>query len=113
MDYPANIRTRKSKLVYFVYRTLYVFDRGKGFVGRFTSTATELSVFYILLRTLNINPTPAAITTAILLAIMVCYTLGKIILKYNVDRIEKQVNSERDPIMNDVHKQIVKNREEW
>ena len=110
MDYPTNITTRKSKLVYILYRHLYIFDRGKGFFGRFTATFQELGLLYVIAKVSGFTPTKTFLVVGTGLIISLCYTTGYFYMKYNVDRIESQIATHRNPLMNDLHNNVVK---EW
>ena len=109
--FPRNIKTRKAKIAYWIFRKNYTIERGRGAViGRFTSAFSEVGWLMVALKYFGIhNPTIWSVIIGLVAAVVLSYILGEIFMYYNLDRIEAQVNAERNPLVNEVHKQIVKN----
>lgn len=114
-EYPGNIKTRKSQFAYSVFRHLYVFNTGKGkVVGRFTDWTQEALLLYTALHVtgFSTNEVLGLFAISAIPLICICYWLGWYYLRWNLDKIECQVHSERNPLMNDLHKRVVKDKGE-
>ena len=106
--YPSNIHSWKTKIAYRAFKWLYVFEKGKGSViGRVTGMGTELGILYLVLDRLGIPITWRSIILFVVFGIMLCYVLGHFYMKYNLDLMQNQIGSERNPLWKDIYDKVV------
>lgn len=114
MKYPDNLKTRKQRIAYWCFKQLYTRSVGQGqVIGRFTNMIPELGISIILIE--RFTPFRFNIFTLVLVGIgtfAVAWLIGAWWMKWSLDKIDSQVSSERNPIMMDIHKNSVKEREE-
>jgi hypothetical protein len=90
-------------------RVLYAISTGQGFFGRFSNAFTSFGVLFLLLdKAMPIKLTTNAISTGIILLIVICYFIGKFLMFIEFDRMDNQVTSERNPLLKDIHCNTVK-----
>lgn len=114
MDYPENIKTRKQKITYWIFKHYYVLNMGKGqVIGRFTSFVPEgVSIVLFFELYLKIHIPKGAIIPLIISFLFICYAVGYFYMKLSADKIDTQVSTERNPILMEMHKNMVKKRDE-
>ena len=114
MKYPEGLKSKKSKIVYWIFRQVYTFDVGRGqVIGRFTGMVPEIGIILIVLKYFNIySPKLLSLIGWFIFAMVLSYILGWFYQKFKLDKIHNIVTTERNPIMNEVHKKVVKRHEE-
>lgn len=114
MIYPKNIKTAKSKIAYWSLRQWYTLSQGRGqVIGRITGMLPELTSIVILVELytpLKLNL--IGILTLIFASFFGSWAIGKWWMNNNLDKIDQQVIAERNPILHEIHKKVVKRREE-
>jgi len=114
MKYPDNITSGRAKAAYFVFSHLYRFDTGRGtVVGRFTSVFMEIGMLLLILKSYNVELTPTMYVVGFVVLANAFYILGHFYLKLNLDKVDLLVHTERNPILNDVHKSVAIKKEEY
>ncbi len=111
--FPSNINTKKAKLAYLMFRFLYARSVGQGqIIGRVTEMFPELIAVIVFLELY----TPLTfvwwhVLVMAVLSFTITYFIGVWWMKQDFDRIDMQVSAERNPIMTDIHKSTVKERD--
>lgn len=112
ITYPENIKTLKSKISYWCFWQWYIINVGKGnVIGRFTSLIPEFGwiiAFLELYTPIHFNW--FSILMTILCAYAISWIIGWFWITFNLDKIEGQVSQERNVLLDEIHKEIVKNR---
>lgn len=86
-----------------MFRKLYEFDRGKSLVSRFSSTFRDFGIAYTVLAVSGYKFSTFTIAIAVTLFLAFLYVLGVFYVRFKIDKIEKQVTTERDPIVSQVN----------
>lgn len=109
-QYPDNIKTRKGKIAYWCFKNWYIISQGRGSViGRFTNLLPEMAVIIGVLKLWFGWPvTPGWVALYILVFHVISWIIGYYWLRFNMDRVDMQVSSERNPITMEIHKTVVK-----
>jgi hypothetical protein len=114
LTFPSNVKTKKAKISYFLFYNWYIISMGRGgVVGRFTNLIPEFG--FIILAIERFTPfkfTPIRIIYLVLLAHALFWMLGYIWMSFNMDKIETQISTERNPIVKEIHLNIKKRKRE-
>ena len=111
MNYPSNIKSLKAKLAYWFFKNWYTLMMGRGaLIGRWTTLFTDFAVIILVIDKYYKVSLPM-IVFLFILSNVVAWIGGYFYMKKELDKIEAQVNNERNPIANEVHKAVVKETE--
>jgi hypothetical protein len=107
MIYPEHLKTPKARSVYWFYKQLYIFERGKGdVIGRFTGYFQESATLAILLKVFGVTWSISIWIIFFIGMVVICYILGFYYIRYGVDKINNYVCQERNEIAHEVYKKI-------
>ena len=86
---------------------------GRGSVlGRFTSSFSDYGIALLFIdRFFTVELTPSMIIGLTSVLVVACWVLGYFWINSNLDRIEGQISQERNLLVDEIHKAIVKERE--
>ena len=114
MKYPPNLKTKKTKAAYWFFFQYYTFQQGRGAViGKVSNIITEIGLIGLILNQFTpIKLNWQSLSLLVILMIIVCWLIGRFYMRNSLDKIEAQVSNERNPMMNDIHINTVKKREE-
>jgi hypothetical protein len=113
VKYPDNIRTKKAKAIYWFYKQIYVFERGKGdVIGRFTGYFQESAILAILLKVFGISLTWYMWVLFFVGMVILCYIIGYFYIRYGLDQINNLISQERNPVAHEVYNKLCENKEE-
>lgn len=111
MKYPENIKTKKQKVCYWLFRHIYIFEQGKGQVmGRLFSTYTEIGVTVLMLDKFGVKYSLLEAGVFVAVVFSLFYFFGYFYLKYSIDKINAQIGQDRNPQLMEIHKRIVGNK---
>ena len=111
-ELPATITGTKSKVLYYFFKLKYIFDMGKNkTVGMVSQVLTEAGILVLLLDKYGVNFSIWELVLIFCFAVLVFTIIGQVILVWRVDKIERLVLSERDPLIADIHKEVVDKEE--
>ncbi len=103
MIYPEELRTKKSRVAYFIFKQLYAFNQGKGnVIGQFTGPLPEIMAMLYLLEQFGFILSKIQIICLALLTVMGCWFIGKLYMRMNLDKIQNIATHERNPLLNDL-----------
>jgi len=106
---PEQLKTAKSKLVFKIFTYIRIVETGKNSViGRVWDSFKDLIMLYTALKVTNINPNTVQIVMFVGVLVILCYYLGWLYLKHDIDRINSLVNLQRDQFQRDVYKSMIK-----
>lgn len=111
-NYPKNIKTRKSKMAYWMFWQLYTRGVGQGqVIGRVSQMLPEMLVVFLAIERF----TPFrfnAFTTVLffIFAFFVGWLIGFFWMRHNFDMIDQQVSGQRNMLLQELHKELVKRR---
>ena len=115
VKYPENLKTKKSKIAYWFFKNWYYLTLGRGAIfGRWTTLVTDFAMILLLVDrffSAFVKLNAFIVVMVFLVSIFLSWFGGCYYAALEFDRIETQVGQERNPLMNDMHKKIVKNKE--
>ena len=112
VKYPKEVTGKWYRLAYSFFLLKYKFDMGKNkTVGMVSQVLTEAGILVLLLDKYGVNFSIWELVLIFCFAVLVFTIIGQVILVWRVDKIERLVLSERDPLIADIHKEVVDKEE--
>jgi len=110
MKIPNNLKTKKSKFAYMIFKNLYLFDLGKNrVIGRPFTFLPEVGIVILLINQYfgKINPNIAI--GLLVVGVILAWFAGLLYYKLNLDKLEMLVQQERNILLKELHEEIMKN----
>lgn len=105
IKFPPQVTGTKYKLMYCFFKLKYTWDTGKNkSIGMFSGPFQEFAILLLLLDKYGFNFSIWELSLMILGFVIFFILFGMVVQKYKIDKIELLVHSERDPLVNDIHK---------
>ena len=112
IKYPDSLLTKRARFVYWFFYQKYTFTTGKDKIGGFVlSMSNEVLLIIIALKFFGIadvSEHPFILVGTILLAMITIWILGRVYMNHNLDSMENLVTTERNPILDGMHKKIMR-----
>ena len=111
-SFPDNITSFKAKSAYIFFKLFYTISVGKGqVIGRFTNMLPEImGGIYLFEKMTGITVSSNMVWLIFLGSFGVSWIIGYFWMRNEFDRIDYQVSSERNIILDEIHKAVVKER---
>ena len=110
MKIPNNLKTKKSKFAYMIFKNIYLFELGKNkVIGRPFTFLPEVGIVILLINQYfgKINPNLAI--SLLVVGVILAWFAGLLYYKLNLDKIETLVSQERNMLLKEMYEEVMNN----
>jgi len=112
MKIPKEFNDTKSKIAYWIFSKEYIFNQGRVVAGKVSTLMVDAMAFLFLVEKFGYEPKPNEIIFLVVIGVVGCYVLGYFWTKHKADKISTIVSQERNPLLNDLHQALDKDKKE-
>lgn len=114
VDIPDQLRTRRSRFIYWVMWQIYLTDLGRGQVfGKFTQLFTEVGLLLLLIDKLGYaNMTVVQMVVLCLVGGVLIWVAGWVYQRMKIDKIRHLIDGTRNPMIKDLHERLTNDEKE-
>ena len=111
---PDQLRTRRSRLIYWLMWQVYLTDLGRGqVIGKVTQLFTEVMVLLLVIDKLGYaNMTIGQILVFCMVGGVLVWVAGWLYQRLKIDKIQNLITATRNPILKDLHERLNNNEKE-
>ena len=111
---PDNIVSKKARVAYRVFREIMFFEIGRSIPSRILEPLMSILVILTFIKSYDLFTISKSWAWIIVfVAIIGFYYAGRFYAKHHLDKIDRQVHAERDPILHGVYNNTGKKGEKF